>query len=93
MHITLLLYFGTRAHHFSPDEGSCNVFSNRNNSYEFLTSYDSKNYSIILKNASFLCIIAIDMTPRSSEENTNTYEFVFTSVILVLDPNYKNSGI
>ena len=35
---TLLLHFGTRAYLFSPEEGSCYVFSNRNNCCEFLAS-------------------------------------------------------
>ena len=35
----LLILFGTRAHLFSPDEGSCFIFSIRNNCCEFFTSY------------------------------------------------------
>ena len=34
----LLLHFGTRACLFSPDKGSCYVFSTRNNCCEFLAS-------------------------------------------------------
>ena len=33
------LHFGTRAYLFSPDEGSCYIFSIRNNCCEFLASY------------------------------------------------------
>ena len=33
------LHFGTRAYLFSPDEGSCYIFSTRNNCREFLVSY------------------------------------------------------
>ena len=33
---TLLLYFGTRAYMFLPDEWSCSIFSTRNNCCEFL---------------------------------------------------------
>ena len=36
----LLLYFDTRAYLFSLQEGSCYVFSTRNNWCEFLVSYD-----------------------------------------------------
>ena len=35
---TLLLYFIALAYLFSPDEGSCCIFSNRNNCCEFLAS-------------------------------------------------------
>ena len=35
-----MLLFGTRAYLFSPDEGSCYVFSTRNNCWKFLASYD-----------------------------------------------------
>ena len=35
---TLLLYFGTCAYLFLPDEGSCYIFSTRNNCCEFLAS-------------------------------------------------------
>ena len=36
---TFVLYFGSRAYLFSPDEGSCYVFSTRNNCSEFVASY------------------------------------------------------
>ena len=36
---TLQLHFGTRAYLFSPHEGSCYIFSTRNNCCEFLASY------------------------------------------------------
>ena len=36
---TLLLHFGTRTYLYSPDEGSCYVFSTRNICCEFLASY------------------------------------------------------
>ena len=35
---TLLLYFGTRAYLFSPEERSCYVFSTRNNCCKFFAS-------------------------------------------------------
>ena len=35
---TLLLHFGTHAYLFLPEEGSCYVFSTRNNYSEFLAS-------------------------------------------------------
>ena len=35
---TLMLHFGTRAYLFSPEEGSCYVFSTRNNCCKFLAS-------------------------------------------------------
>ena len=36
---TLLLHFGTCAYLFSPEEGSCYIFSTRNNCCEFLAYY------------------------------------------------------
>ena len=36
---TFLLHFGTRAYLLSPGEGSCCIFSTRNNCCEFLASY------------------------------------------------------
>ena len=44
---TLLLHFGTRAYLFSPDEGSCYVFSTRNNYCEFLAFYGVTFQSVI----------------------------------------------
>ena len=44
---TLLLYFGTRAYLFSSDEGSCYIFSARNNCCEFLASYGDTFQSAI----------------------------------------------
>ena len=44
---TLLFYFGTRAYLFSPDEGSCYIFSTRNNCCEFLASYGVISQSVI----------------------------------------------
>ena len=35
----MLLHFCTRAYLFSPDKGSCYIFSTRNNCCEFLASY------------------------------------------------------
>ena len=44
---TLLLHFGTRAYLFSPEEGSCYVFSTRNNCCEFLAFYGVISQSVI----------------------------------------------
>ena len=49
---TLLLYFGTRTCLFSPDEGSCYVFSTRDNCCEFFAAYDAVILSAILSNTS-----------------------------------------
>ena len=43
----MLLYFGTDAYLFSPDEGSCCVFSTRNNCCEFLAFYGVIFQSVI----------------------------------------------
>ena len=43
---TLLLLFGTRAYLFSPEEGSCYVFSTRNNCCEFLAFYGVVTQSV-----------------------------------------------
>ena len=51
---TLLLYFGSRAYLFSPEEGSCYVFTTRNNCCEFLAFYgviQSKPRSAYLRNS------------------------------------------
>ena len=37
--LRLLLHFGTRAFLFLPDEGSCYIFSTRNNCCQFLAPY------------------------------------------------------
>ena len=42
-----LLHFTTRAYLFSPDEGSCCIFSTRNNCCEFLASYGVIIQSVI----------------------------------------------
>ena len=42
---TLMLHFGTRAYLFSFDEGSCYVFTTRNNCCEFLASFQSVFFS------------------------------------------------
>ena len=43
----IMHYFGTRAYLFSPEEGSCYVFSTRNNCCEFLASYGIIIQSVI----------------------------------------------
>ena len=43
----LLLHFGTRAYLFSPEEGSCYVFSTRNNCCELLAFYGVITQSVI----------------------------------------------
>ena len=42
-----LLYFGTCAYLFLPDEGSCYIFSSQNNCYKFLASYGVIIQSVI----------------------------------------------
>ena len=52
----MLLHFRPRAYLFSPDEGSCYVFSNRNNCCEFLASSGVTFQSVI---ESFLQMVTL----------------------------------
>ena len=47
------VHFGTRAYLFSPEEGSCYVFSTRNNCCEFLAS-DGVIFQSVLKPINYI---------------------------------------
>ena len=71
--VTLLLHFGSRAYLFSAEEGSCYVFSTRNNSCEFLAFYGVITQSVIQSGKSRVESLSrlLWLRSQSSVENAN----------------------
>ena len=75
------LHFGTRAYLFSPDEGSCYIFSTRNNYCEFLACY-SVNIKVIFNHTSKRQFVIL-LFHISENDTTDSIHHEFKSVLII----------